>query len=144
MILVDINLLLYAVNEDDPHHLAARDWLEQKLSLDDPVGLSWIVILGFVRLSTNAKVFPKPLSRQEALDQINSWLAQPCVRVIAAGDRHWKILNPLLRDIPHSPNWVTDAHLAALAIEHGYGFYSADNGFARFTDLQWSNPLQKS
>src|SRR5438034_411627 len=108
MILVDINLLLYAVNADDPHHVAARTWLEDKLSGSVPVGLSWIVILGFIRMATNSKVLPKPLSRADAITRINDWLAQPCVCVATPGDGHWGTLKNLLTSAPPSTNWVTD------------------------------------
>ena len=142
MMLVDINLLLYAVNEDDPHHFSARGWLEQKLSGAIPVGLSWAAILGFIRLSTNSKVIPKPLSRAEATERINDWLGQPSVQIVAPGERHWDILQSLLKVVPSSPNWVTDAHFAALAIEQGCQLCLTDEDFAKFPGLRWINPLQ--
>ena len=142
MILVDINLLLYAVNEDDPHHVAAQTWLEAKLSGEVSVGLSWVIILGFIRLATNSKVLPKPLSRADAIARIDDWLTHPCVCIVAPGDRHWAILKNLLSSAPPSTNWVSDVHLAALAIERGCDFYSADAGFRKFAGLQWINPLQ--
>jgi len=134
--------LLYAVNEDDPHHVAAQAWLEERLSGEVAVGLSWTVILGFIRMATDSKALPNPLSRADAIAIISDWLAQPCVCVVAPGKEQWDTFKKLLLSAPPSTNWVTDVHLAALAIESGADFCSADNGFQRFADLRWSNPLQ--
>jgi uncharacterized protein len=139
--LLDVNLLLYAVNEDSPHHLAARQWLEDTLSGADTVALSWPVILAFVRLSTRVTVFPRPLTSEEAFSVVDSWFAQQCVVIVQATPRHWAILRELLSSAGTAGNLTTDAHLAALAVEHGAELCSTDHDFARFPMVRWTNPL---
>ncbi len=141
MILPDINLLVYAINEADPNHGVARDWLEKRLSEDVPLAMPWFVILGFIRLSTNPRVVTAPLSKEKALDLVNEWLAQPCVRILHPTETHWEILQNLLDGIPAVPKLIMDAHLAALAFEHNCELCSADKDFAKFPGLRWSNPL---
>jgi uncharacterized protein len=139
--LPDVNLLLYAVDERSPRHEQARTWLEQTLSDSETVALAWIVLLAFVRLSTHAAVFEQPLEVTDALDLIDGWLAQPCVTTVAPTDRHSAVLRELLTPLGSAGNLTTDAHLAALAIEHGALLYSCDADFSRFTGLRWANPL---
>ena len=115
MMLLDLNVLLYAVNEDAPHHARARRWLEETLSGTETVAFSWSAILGFLRLSTRASVFPKPLSVDDAFAAIRGWLAQPCATVIDPGERHLAVLEGLLRPLGTGGNLTSDAHLAALA-----------------------------
>ncbi len=141
MKLLDLNLLLYAVNEDAPHHARAKRWLEETLSGTETVALAWTVMLGFLRLSTRSSVFPTPLSLDEAFVAVNGWLAQPCVTVIDPGARHTSILENLLRPLGTGGNLTSDAHLAALAIEHGAELCSSDNDFDRFPGLRRTNPL---
>src|SRR5436190_23644343 len=93
-------------------------------------------------MATNSKILPKPLSRADAIARIDDWPEQPCVRIVMPGDGHWETLKKLLATAPSSTNWITDAHLAALAIERGADFYSADTGFRKFAGLRWTNPLQ--
>ncbi len=137
----DLNLLVYAVNRDAPQHVAARRWLETRLSGDETFALSWSVILGFVRLSTQPRIFERPMSAERALSIIDGWLALPAVALITAGERHWSILRALVTESGAAGNLTTDAHLAALAIEHGAELESADGDFSRFRGLRWSNPL---
>lgn len=141
MRLPDVNILLYALDETSPRHDAARSWLERTLSGPETVAFAWVVLLAFVRLSTHAAVFTQPLSTTEALDLLDGWLAQPCVTVIAPTDRHAVVLRELLQPLGTAANLTTDAHLAALAIEHGAELCSCDTDFARFSGLRWTDPL---
>lgn len=141
MKVTDVNLLLYAVDESSPRHEPARTWLEEQLSGSETFAFAWSVLLAFVRLGTNPRVFGAPLSLEEALDLVDSWLAQPSVTVIHPTDRHSALLRELLGPLGTAGNLTTDAHLAALAIEHGAELCSADTDFARFPMLRWVNPL---
>lgn len=141
MKLVDANLLLYAVNEDAPLHAKARRWLEALLCGSETVGFAWTVLLAFLRLSTRAAVFPRPLAPEESLDLMDSWLSQPCSTVVHPGERHLRILRDLIAPLGTGGNLATDAHLAALAIEHGAELCSCDSDFSRFPGLRWRNPL---
>lgn len=141
MILVDANLLLYAEDSLAAKHAPARDWWDARLSGDDPVCLCWTVLTAFVRIGTNPRVFERPLSVGEALDRVHSWLEQPCVRVVHATGRHLEVFGRLLATGQATGNLVPDAHLAALAIEHGCVLCSTDGDFARFPGLRWTNPL---
>lgn len=142
MILVDANLLLYAVNADLPQHAEARAWWERVLSGSAAVGLPWVVMLAFLRLATNPRIFDRPLGVEAAMAYLDEWLAQPVVSAVAPGARHWQILRNLLALSGTAGNLTTDAHIAALALEHGYAVYSADNDFKRFPGLSHRNPLQ--
>lgn len=141
MILVDANLLVYAIDADAPRHRAARHWLEETLSGSTPVGLAWIVMLAFVRVTTRAGVVANPLSPEAALTYVDSWLAQPFVRTVAPGDNHWPIFRNLALAEGTAGNLTSDAHLAALAIELGRPVYSTDNDFRRFPGVEVVNPL---
>jgi len=141
MKLVDVNLLLYAVNRDAPLHDAAHAWLEDALSATETVAFAWAVLLAFVRLSTNRLVFAEPLSVEDAFRVVDAWLAQPCSAVVHPAERHASILRKLLDGIGTAGNLTTDAHLAAIALEHGAELYSSDRDFARFPGLRWRNPL---
>lgn len=142
MKLLDLNLLLYAVDDASPPHPRARPWLEQVLSGRETVALPWVVLLGFVRLSTRAVVFASPLSVDEALDVVDGWLRQPAVVVVQPGRRHADVVRELLLAVGTAGNLVTDAHLAALAIEHGAELCSADADFSRFPGVRWVDPLR--
>lgn len=141
MKVVDLNLLLYAVNRDSVHHARARTWLEQTLSGDEPVALPWVVLLGFLRISTTARILPRPLTVEQALGVVDSWIAQPVVVPLGPGAEHWLILRSLLEEAGTAGNLTTDAHLATLAIESGGELCSTDTDFARFPKLRWTNPL---
>jgi toxin-antitoxin system PIN domain toxin len=142
MILIDANLLIYAYNQNSPQYRRAYTWLEEILSGDTPVGLPWIVIIAFLRISTHDKLMPNPLSPEQALKCVDAWLQQPYVTPLAPGERHWSILSSLLRESGTAGNLTNDAHIAAIAIEHGYTVYSADNDFKRFAGLRHVNPLE--
>lgn len=141
MILPDANLLVYAVNADLPHHPRARTWLESVLSGAESVGLAWVVILAFLRVTTNPRVFERPLAIDGALGYAEEWLHHPLVKPVVPGRGHWPILRRLLADSGGAGNLTTDAHLAALALEQGYTLHSADNDFKRFPGLTHVNPL---
>jgi toxin-antitoxin system PIN domain toxin len=142
--LVDLNILLYAINRDTAHHKAVLRWWEQALNGDESVGLCWIVIAGFLRLSTHRVVFPKPLAVDDALARIDTWLAVDNVRLVGEKDDHWDVLRLLLSEAGTAGNLTTDAHLAALAITHGAVLVSCDNDFARFKGLRLLNPVRRA
>ena len=141
MKLVDANLFLYATDSRSPRHAAARSWLERQLSGDETIALAWVVLLAFLRLSTHPHVFARPLAAERAFDVVSHWLAQPCVVIVHPGDRHAAVMRQLLGRYGTAGNLVNDAHLAALAIEHGAELNSCDADFSRFSGLRWINPL---
>jgi uncharacterized protein len=141
VILPDINLLLHAYNADSPVHGAARTWWETLLNGTTPVGLSWAAILGFVRLGTNRHVFANPLPVATACAHTRTWLGRPYVTVLEPGARHSEILFGFLESIGTAGNLTTDAHLAALALEHQAELHSTDGDFGRFPGVRWTNPL---
>jgi hypothetical protein len=141
MKLVDLNLLVYAVNRDAPQHAAARSWLEGVLSGDEPIALAWPVILGFLRITTHRRVLTRPLSADQALRVMDGWLSEPLVKVLVPGAEHWRLLHGLHSVAGLAGNLTTDAHLAALAIENGCELCTTDGDFARFAGLRWSRPL---
>lgn len=143
MILVDSNLLLYAHNSAAEEHQKAKRWLEGVFSGHEPVALSWFVILAFLRLTTNRKVFPHPLSRAEARLAVSRWLERSQSVIIDPGENHWTILQQTMSVAKVSGPLVMDAHLAALAIEHGATLYTTDRDFARFPRLKFKNPLEE-
>jgi len=138
---IDLNLLLYAVNRDSPRHSDAKTWLEEAMSGEERIALTWTVLLGFIRLTTSPRILEHPLSVDDALHTVEAWLAQPSVSPLEPGDSHWSILRDLLLEAGAAGNLTTDAHLAALAIEHGAELCSTDTDFARFKRLRWTNPL---
>ncbi len=141
MKLLDANLLLYGVDRQSPHQRRARAWLEKTFSSGETIGLPWAVLLAFVRLATKPRVFESPLAVGEALDLVGAWLARPSVAVVEPGPRHHALLRELLEPLGTAGNLTTDAHLAALAIEHGAELCSADRDFGRFPRLRLVNPL---
>ncbi|HVT37966.1 MAG TPA: type II toxin-antitoxin system VapC family toxin [Gemmatimonadaceae bacterium] len=141
MKLVDLNLLLYAVNRDSGNHARAKAWLEEMLTGEETIALPWVVILGFLRVSTNARILPHPLSPAQAMGVVDSWLTRPQVLLLDPSDAHWRILRDALTETGTAGNLTTDAHLAALAIEHDAELCSTDGDFARFAQLRWVNPL---
>ena len=136
----DVNLLLYAFDQRSPFYEPAKSWLEGILSGTESVGLTWNVLIGFLRISTNPAL-RKPLTIEQALDLVALWLAQPNVVIIEPGPRHLELLRDLLIPVGTGRNLTSDAHLAAIALEHGAEVYSADTDFDRFPGLRWHNPL---
>lgn len=143
MKVVDLNILLYAVNSDAQHHQRIREWWESALGDEEIVGLPWIVLLGFLRLATSARVFPHPLAPNTAAAKLDVWLAHDHVRVVREKDNHWEQLKDLLHHTGTAGNLTTDAHLAAVAMTHDAVLVSCDNDFARFKGLRWENPLSQ-
>ena len=141
MKLVDLNLLLYAVNRDSARHQRAKAWLERVLGGEESVALPWVVLLGFLRLATSPHIFASPISVDQAVAVVDGWLEQPPVVALNPGDEHWSIMRDLLGDAGSAGNLTTDAHLAALAIENGAELCSTDGDFARFAQLRWINPI---
>ena len=142
MIVIDANLLLYASDTSSVHHQASRQWLEDTLSGDDPVGLTWAALLAFLRIGTNPRVRKKAFSVEEAAAIAAGWLERPIVTLLSPGERHWEILRTLLTKGQARGPLVTDAHLAALAIEHGATLATTDRDFARFPGLKFFNPIE--
>lgn len=141
VILPDVNLLLHAYNTESPSHAPARAWWEDCLNGTRPVGLAWAVILGFIRITTHRQVLAHPLPVPTACGHARGWLDQPYAVVIDPGPRHAGILFALLESLGTAGNLTTDAHLAALAIEHQAELHSTDADFVRFPGLRWINPL---
>lgn len=142
MILVDANLLVYAHVEGFPQHDRARDWFEDQLASPPRVGLAWSSVLAFVRLVSNPRIFPEPSSIPDAWKQVGRWLDAPSAWTPLPTARHGDLLGRCLGVSGLSAKDVPDAHLAALAVEHGLRLATSDSGFARFSELTWFNPLQ--
>lgn len=140
MILVDANVLLYAVNSDADHHERSRRWLDESLSGEDTVAFAWIALLAFVRLATREGLFPHPLSMDGAMDRVDSWLSAPSAVVLEPTIEHGRVLRSLLAPLTTAGNLVNDAHLAALAVEHKCDIVSFDNDFSRFAGVRWREP----
>ena len=142
MIIPDINLLVYAYNSDAPEHARARNWWEESLSGIQPVGLPWLVALGYLRIMTSRRILARPLLSAEALLHIRSWLDQAPVHIIEPGPRHLDLLESLTAAARVTGELTTDLHLAALAIENRAELHSNDADFGRFPGLRWINPLR--
>ncbi len=140
MKIIDANVLLYAVNEDAPHHKVAKNWLDTAFRGSDTIGFAWVVLLAFLRLSTRAGLFPRPLALDDAVRTIETWLARPTAVILSATPRHLNLLHGLLAPLGAAGNLVNDAHLATLALEHGAEVISFDPDFARFPGLRWQAP----
>ncbi|MBA3401788.1 MAG: type II toxin-antitoxin system VapC family toxin [Actinobacteria bacterium] len=140
MQLVDANVLLYAVNEASPRHRAARAWLDASLTGNETVAFAWVALLAFLRLATHEAVFPRPLSSNDAIDVLRSWLVRPTAVILEPTRRHLDVVAELLSGVGTAGNLVNDVHLAALALEHGCELVSFDSDFARFPGLHWQAP----
>jgi len=141
VIIPDVNLLLHAYNSDSGVHDAARAWWESILGDPEPVGLAWATVLGFIRIATHRQVLANPLPVDTACGLVEEWLAQPQVMLVHPGERHAALLFGLLRGLGSAGNLTTDAHLAALAIEHQAELHTTDADFARFPGLRHRNPI---
>lgn len=139
MWLPDVNVLLYASQGRAPHHAVARQRLEAAFGSGVPVGLTWVVLLGFLRLSTNGRIFPVPMPVDEALRTIDGWLSHSSAMVLHPGPRHAALLGALLLAAGTAGNLSADAHLAAIAIEHGATVASFDRDFTRFAGLRFEH-----
>jgi len=143
VIVIDTNLLIYAVNPDAPDHEIVKPWIERQFS-SARVGLPWLVLTGFLRVTTNPRALERPLPVDQAIGYVNQWLYLPNVQIVEPGDDHWAILSRLLHRSGTGGNLTSDAHLAAIAIERGALLCSADNDFRRFQGVQHFNPLDES
>jgi uncharacterized protein len=141
MIVPDANLLLYAYDASALVHERARVWWEEALSSAEAVGLSWQTITAFIRIGTNSRAYKQPLSAREAVTIVEAWLAQSNVQVVVPSVRHWAILNRLIVESQAIGALVMDAHLAALAMEHGATLCTHDADFTRFEGLRIHDPL---
>ena len=134
----DVNVLLHAVNQDSPQHDKARGWLEAAFSRNEGVGFTWAALLGFLRLSTRSGIFVRPLPLEFALDVVDAWLSHPGAKLLNPTERHAGQLSRLLLGAGVGGNLVSDAHLAALAMEHNADLGSFDRDFAQFAGLRWT------
>jgi uncharacterized protein len=142
VIIVDVNLLVYAHNTAAPLHVRARQWWESLARRQQPIGLPWAVAFGFVRLVTHPAVLTHPLASFDALARVRAWLARPEIRIVEPASRHLEIVEGLFRATGVAGSLTTDTHLAALAIEHQADLHSNDVDFGRFPGLRWFNPLR--
>jgi toxin-antitoxin system PIN domain toxin len=140
VILIDANVVLYAYYPRAEQHKACRLWIEEAFSGSTPVGLPWLTIWAFLRISTNPRAFERPLGMKEAEETVSSWLDMPVVRLIETGERYWGILSRLLVEAQVSGPLVTDAALAALALEHGASVCTTDRDFSRFPGIKTIDP----
>lgn len=140
--IVDANVLLYAVDEGSPLHAPAREWLDGAMNGVERVGLPWVSLLAFQRIITHPRVTTAPLGAADAWGYITDWLDAPLTWIPAAGSQHRDILGTFLVAGDTRGNLVPDAHLAALAIEHGTSICSFDSDFARFTEVSWIHPAR--
>lgn len=140
MKIVDVNVLLYAVNQDSPHHAVAKAWLEHALSGSERIALPWPVLVAFLRLVTNGRIFPRPMAVEDAVALVDAWLERPQVVTLTPTDEHWSHLRPLVASAGAAGNLTSDAHLAALSLEHSAELCSFDADFGRFPGVRWVSP----
>jgi len=141
LIIVDSNILIYSVNSTSPFHVKAKDWLEGLFSGSDRVGLPWVSVWSFVRITTNHRLFKRPLSVDAARTVVSDWVSHPSCLMIEPGVRHFQILFDLVSKYQAAGPLLSDAVVAALALEHGGRLASTDQDFARFAVLDWINPI---
>ncbi|KAB2850799.1 MAG: type II toxin-antitoxin system VapC family toxin [Hyphomicrobiaceae bacterium] len=142
MIIVDLNILIYAVNSSAANHARVADWWNSAVGGEEPVGLPWTVLNGFLRLTTRGGILQRPLPVDTALRLVDDWLRIDNILVPRETPHHWTILKRILAETGAGGNLVTDAHLAALAIGHGAILATCDSDFARFVGLRWLSPLR--
>jgi hypothetical protein len=141
MTILDANVLLYAYNADAPQQPVAARWLRELLESGEPIALPWVTVWAFIRVATNSRIWSNPLSAKQVFAILEEWIAQPGVVVLQPGPRHPEILKRLILEYGVTGPLVTDAILAALALENGAFLASTDQDFRRFPELRWTNPL---
>ncbi|MDQ3767740.1 MAG: PIN domain-containing protein [Actinomycetota bacterium] len=141
MILIDANILLYAYNTSSPQYEAAKSWFEGALGGTETIRFALVSLLAFVRISTNPRAFVRPLATPEAIGIVDLWLNLPQTDLARPTEQHWTLLDQLVRSGQARGAMVTDAHLAALALEYGATLHTTDRDFARFPELRFVNPL---
>jgi uncharacterized protein len=141
MTILDANILIYAYNEDAPQHRAVAEWLQQLFNSPEMIGFPWTTLWAFLRISTNARAWPKPVSVDDAFAAVHEWLDRPNVAIVHPGPQHPELLERLVREGGASGPLVSDAALAALALENGAALASTDRDFSRFPGLRWVYPL---
>lgn len=141
MKVVDVNVLIYAVNRRSAHHERVRHWWESAISAGESIGSTWFVIDGFLRLTTQRGVLDRPVTPEVAIALVDDWLAQPSIRLLSELEGHWDLLRAFLQQVGTAGNLTNDAHLAAIAIANGATLVSADRDFSRFAGLRWENPI---
>jgi len=139
--IIDLNVLLYAVNGDAPQHARVRPWWEAALRGEESIALPWLVVIGFLRLVTQRAVLPSPLTVSQAVQRVDRWRGVAPVSLLREGPEHWLGLRGVLKSAAAGGNLVNDAHLATLAMSQGATLVSCDTDFARFEGLRWENPL---
>ena len=144
MIVLDVNLLLYAYDGRSTLHEQARLWWQSATSGPELIGLPWQTIHGFLRISTDARISGNQVPMERALTLVEQWINLPKVRVLTPGERHWSLLRTMLLEGQVRGPMATDAQLAALTIEYGGVLNTSDRDFARFPGLRWVNPLQEN
>ncbi len=141
MKIVDVNVLVYVASFESPHHKALHEWWENAMNGDEPIGLCWPSLVGFVRVMTHPKIMPKPVPLQDCVDRVDLWIEHRATQLVYEIDEHWSGYKSLMLETKAIGNLSTDAHLAALAISRGATLVSCDTHFARFRHLRWENPL---
>ena len=141
MKIIDLNVLIYSVNEDLSHHNKAKSWLETQLNGFESIGIPWVVILGFIRIMTNGKIYPNPLSELQATELVDAWLIHPLVRIPQPEPGHWNLVRELILETGAAGNLTSDIHLAAIAIGQSAKLYTLDADFSRFRGLRWEKPF---
>lgn len=144
LVFPDINLLVYAYNSSSPNHSEAKLWLESLLNEGVPVGLTWVVVLGFIRIMTDNRIMVRPMNPQRAVGHVQKWLESPGVSIVEPGPDHLKIMAQLIQQTTVAGRLTTDIHIAALTLEHHGEVHSNDRDFDRFTGLRRHNPLSLS
>jgi len=142
MVVPDVNLLVYAYNSSSEHHLEARRWFEHLLNSGIPVGIPMVSALGFIRIMTDLRIMTRPMNPLKAVENVQSWLDVPGVRLLNPGSRHLGILKDLISPLGAAGRLTTDLHIAALAMEVHGEVHSNDRDFERFPDLRLHNPLK--
>jgi toxin-antitoxin system PIN domain toxin len=141
MILIDVNVLVYAKRQDSPDHAKFRTWLEEIIRSDSVIGMSELVLSSVVRILTHPRIFSEPTQLDEALQYVHSLHEQPGCVWVSPGERHWEIFTRLCTAVGAKGNLVSDAYFAALAMESGAEWITADRDYARFPGLRWRHPL---